>query len=437
MVVPSNISKEIVAAVHNSHHLGRRKTFEQVRHRFVWPNMRRDVTEFVQACEVCQKNKEHNQRRRQGMLIPKHVTETFAEVAIDLVGPLPTSKPDGFQYIVTMMDLHTRWIEMRAVKNAKTPAVARALVEEICCRHGCPRTLLSDRGSQFTSRLFREMCKLLSIKKIYTTAFHPMANGALERTHRVLKASLRAMVSAEQTDWPRYLPFIAFAMRTTFHATLKDTPFFLLHGRHARLPVDLIYGYLPTRFDATVQDLPAALAQAHRLAHEAQHRAQQVAKRRYDRGQRQMQFQQGDLVLLHVPITKAKRSAKLSAFWKGPYTVVNQFSPITYTIRHMKSRKLEVVHVQRLKTFHPWPKSRAKERIVTGANAHAPGQQEEKDLLGPEPAGTYVVERILKHRKRNGEYEFYVKWKGYAESESTWEPSDNVPSRDVAAYFSS
>jgi transposase InsO family protein len=164
--------------------------------------------------------------------------------------------------------------------------IAKLIVNEIFCRHGAPKTLLSDRGKNFLSKLIREVCNLLSIKKLNTPAYHPQTDGLVERFNSVISQSLSMYVSANQKDWDEFLPSILFAYRTSPQATTGDFPFYLLYGREPRLPADV--NLLPPRTDKLSRSLLSIgltfrqLEEAQRLAKTNTERTQQQMKARYD-----------------------------------------------------------------------------------------------------------------------------------------------------------
>ena len=135
---------------------------------------------------------------------------------VDLVGPLPES--EGRSYIFTMVDRWSRWPEAIPVSDISAASCANALIRGWIARFGVPSNLTSDRGAQFTSALWAELGKTLSIKNINTTAYHPQANGLVERFHRTLKAAL--MATGEATSWMGRLPHVLLGIRT---ARKEDT----------------------------------------------------------------------------------------------------------------------------------------------------------------------------------------------------------------------
>ena len=109
-------------------------------------------------------------------------------------------------------------------------------------KHGTPVTFHSDRGKEFTTALHQEVCDLLRIAKTYSTAYHPQANGMVERCNRTLLAMLRTVVSEQQDDWDDQLPALLSAYRSTPHGSTGVSPYRMLYGVEMTMPLDLVIG---------------------------------------------------------------------------------------------------------------------------------------------------------------------------------------------------
>ena len=161
-------------------------------------------------------------------------------VAMDLVGPLPKTE-DGNQWILVVGDYATRWMEAYALPDAKAETVATKFVQEFVCRFGIPREVHTDRGTNFESDLFREMCRILGIAKTRTTAYNPKSDGLIERFNKTLITMVSMMIDPHknQRDWDRYLAFATSAYRSTPQESIGESPNMMMLGREVLLPVDL------------------------------------------------------------------------------------------------------------------------------------------------------------------------------------------------------
>ena len=166
-------------------------------------------------------------------LLPLPVGNAFERVAVDILGPFTPSRK-GNRYIVVFSDYLIRWCEALPVASAEASVIARLLVDEVIARHGAPNVLLSDRGSNFLSRLVAEVCKIFQIHKANTSSYHPQTDGLVERFNSTLCQSLSMCVAKYLKDWEGYVPLILFAHRTSVSDAIGDSPFYVLYGREPR-----------------------------------------------------------------------------------------------------------------------------------------------------------------------------------------------------------
>jgi len=138
-------------------------------------------------------------------------TSRFWHVHVDIVGPLPTAR-DGHTYLLTVIDRTSRWPEAIPLRGITSVECVDAFTAGWVARFGVPHTVTSDRGSQFTSAVWRSMCKTLGVEHVTTTAFHPQSNGMVERFHRQLKDGLRARAAG--SSWLEHLPWVLLGLRS-------------------------------------------------------------------------------------------------------------------------------------------------------------------------------------------------------------------------------
>ena len=165
-------------------------------------------------------------------------------VAVDIVGPFPTS-PAGNNYILVAMDYFTRWAEAYPIPNQEASTVATKLVNEMFLRFSPPQQLHSDQGRQFESKLLAEICNCLGIQKTRTTPYHPQCDGLVERFNRTLLNMLATTTATHPSTWEDHIQKVLMAYNSSVQPTTGYTPFFLMFGREAHLPVDLMYGSSP------------------------------------------------------------------------------------------------------------------------------------------------------------------------------------------------
>jgi hypothetical protein len=223
------------------------------------------------------------------------------------------------------------------------------LTQRVITKFGVPKALITDQGTNFTSELIKAMCKLLHVRKIQTTGFHPQSNGRLERVHSTISRMLSHFVNRRQTDWDEYLPYITMAYNSQCHESTGYSPYELVFGRKMEVPLegDLAITDGMEIFNNYIETLRERLKAAHEAAAQRKAWARGRNERQYNAKAKETRYEKGQLVFLHVPSIGRHRTKKLSKLWKGPYPVVKVLSPLTLIL---KIRKREVVvHVNRVK----------------------------------------------------------------------------------------
>ena len=168
IVVPPHLRKEILYMLHShktSGHLGIAKTLGKLRQRFYWPGHKADVQRWCAKCKVCQSVNSHLNPKR-APLTQKPVYRRMDRIALDIMGPLPTSE-QGCSYILVICDYVSKFTEAYALPDMTAQTVADKLTYEWICRYGCPVVIHSDQGANFQSDLFKELCKLWDIHDTY------------------------------------------------------------------------------------------------------------------------------------------------------------------------------------------------------------------------------------------------------------------------------
>lgn len=237
--IPKEFRDEVIIKFHEISHPGVRGSNKLVSKRFVWPGMNKDVANVVRRCIACQRAKvnRHNKAPISTYVLPNN---RFEHLNLDIVGPLPVSR--GYRYVLTCIDRYSRWPEAMPLVDITAESVASALMFGWISRFGVPRRITTDQGRQFESRLFNELSKMCAVKNLRTTAYHPQANGLIERWHRSLKA---AIMCYKTKDWCAVLPLILLGLRSTFKEDLKSTPAEMLYGTTISLPGQFFTEYIP------------------------------------------------------------------------------------------------------------------------------------------------------------------------------------------------
>lgn len=228
--VTESFRTAIIEKFHGLSHPGVRVTCKLVKHRFVWPNINRDVNKYVKHCIACQKVKT---QRHTKAPITRYDTSSnrFEHINVDIVGPLTMSQ--SYIYLLTIIDRCTRWPEAIPLQEITAESVARALVSGWISRFGVPHRVTTDQGRQFESHLFKRLNEVLGTSHLRSSPYHPQGNGMIERWHRTLKASLKAKFNA---DWVEQLPLVLLGLRSALKPDINASPAELTYGKTLTLP---------------------------------------------------------------------------------------------------------------------------------------------------------------------------------------------------------
>ena len=236
-IVPISWRRRVFDAIHGLSHPSIRATRKLVASKFVWHGLQKQVGLWTKQCLACQKAKIQRHVKAPIISYPPP-GRRFDCVNIDIVGPLAPS--EGNRFLLTMVDRFTRWPEAIPLKEVTTLACAKAFVATWVSRFGVPTHLSSDRGSQFISQLWSSIHQLLGIRLHHTTAYHPQANGLVERFHRQLKTALMTRLTG--ANWVDELPWVLLGIRTTPKEDINCSTAELVYGSPLTVPGDFIPG---------------------------------------------------------------------------------------------------------------------------------------------------------------------------------------------------
>ena len=327
-MVPLSWRKTVFNSLHSLAHPGIRASRRLISSRFVWRGLAADVGQWCRECAACQKAKITTQPTAPIHPIPVPARR-FSHIHVDLVGPLPVSA-GGHSHIMTFIDRSTRWVEVIPLSTTTATACADALVAGWIARFGVPATVTTDRGVQFTSAVWAVLCKRLGIKHITTTAYHPQANGLVERFHRQLKDSLRARLAA--SDWLSHLPWVLLGLRAAPKEDHNISSAELLYGVPLTLPGELL----------DVQEPPAAIFLEHLRSSPSSLQTRPL------QAQSAPGLPEKLLSANFVFVRKGAPGPPLSPLYEGPYKVVAR-DPKYFTLE--LGGRQEKVTVDRLKPF--------------------------------------------------------------------------------------
>jgi transposase InsO family protein len=372
-------------------HMGTMKTLNRIMAQFYWPGIQMDVTRYCKSCDICQRTLPKGRVTRAPLMEMPTMDVPFKRVAVDIVGPINPRSENGKKYILTLVDYATRYPEAVAMSNIETVTVAEALLD-IYSRVGLPEEILSDMGSQFTSALMREVSRLISVRQLTTTPYHPMANGLVEKFNGTLKTILKRLCAERPKDWDRFLPAVLFAYREVPQDSTGYSPFELLYGRDVRGPLSVLKEiWLKERSEDPevkttyqyVLDLRDRIEKTCELAQQELSKSARRYKKYYDRKAKARILQPGDQALLLLP----SDHNKLLLQWKGPFKVLDRVGKCDYSIE-IKG-KPRTFHINMLKQYF---KPLSEENLESTAETEISGgmiliETDTEQVTIPLPAG--------------------------------------------------
>ena len=225
------------------------------------------------------------------------------------------------------MDYATRYPEAVALPSIETERVAEALID-MFCRVGFPREMLTDMGAQFTSDLMSEVSRLISLRQLTTTPYHPMCNGLVERFNGTMKLMLKRLCAERPRDWDKYLGPVLFAYREVPQESSGFSPFKLVYGWPVRGPMKILKELWTREIsDPDVRStyeyvigLRERLESTCELVRQNMKKASRTQAGIYDRRSKARKMKVGQKVLVLLP-TKAN---KLLMHWKRPFKIVER-----------------------------------------------------------------------------------------------------------------
>ena len=279
-------------------HLGRDRSLELLRERYFWCGMQKSVVEHITNCDRCLRRKDSNPPR--APLVNTITTQPMELVCMDFLKLEPSK--GGIENILVVTDHFTKYAQAYATKNQTAKTTARVLYENFFIHYGFPKRLHSDQGKNFESNMIRELCEMANIKKSRTTPYHPMGNGIAERFNSTLLNMLGTLEPNQKADWKSHLGSLVHAYNCTKHDTTGFSPYYLMFGRHPRLPIDLILGQTQENGLVTTSDyvskLKERLTKAFEIAEANVTESHTGRKERYDKKVRGACLAEGDKVLV-------------------------------------------------------------------------------------------------------------------------------------------
>ena len=355
-VVPVNRRQVAIDMCHRgAGHQGRDRSLSLMKERFWWPDMANALFLVIQNCGRC---KQFEAKCQIPEMEPILCTQPMELVHVDYVGMEVTVAAQEklvVKNVLVIVDHFTWYVQAFVTNNHMAHTTARVLYNNFFSVFRFPQKVMSDQGTEFTGDVIAAMCKLLGIKKIRTTPYHPQTNGSAERVHQTLQRMIGKLDQEKCRKWPKHIGSVLIAYNATRSQVTGYSPYFLMFGRRPRLPVDLLFPTVNKQewtctIDKYVKALYERLTECLQLTQESTSKEAKRQKRLYDRKVRAVELRPGDRVLVHLDAFQGQRRKLKNRWGDDIYTVINQKAdgiPV-YEVKNECTGKKKVLHRARL-----------------------------------------------------------------------------------------
>ena len=371
IVLPPEHRKALIECIHcnllHGEHAGITTVAADIRRKFYWPNLIKDVTAHIAQCDC--------QYARDRAILKAHELKLFPatrpnkSVCIDHVGPLPVTE-FGYEYCTNIVDRYTGFAECVPTKHIDAFSTAMNFLLHWVCRYGPPEQLISDNDSDFRSELLHHLNSMMDVKHNFSVPYHAQTNGAVERFNAVLKRTLRVIGQQKGLDftagdsWHLYVPIAAaihnnrLSRRTNF----KFCPNDLFIGKRVESPIEFRLNINDKRYvkslghEQYANFIKNLLRLKHQMANKELRKYDAARKKLADdRIKRGTVLNVGDCCKYWHGVYPAKGSNKLGISWSGPYKILSVFNNgINYLLQHMRHREIYfVANISRLARAKP------------------------------------------------------------------------------------
>ena len=312
-------------------HRGIEATYESLRLRFYWPKMREDTEKYVKSCLECQKRSPNMWHLPITISAPSGL---WKKVYIDI---MYMPKAQGFRYIVAARDDLSRVSEGRALRAATAKSLCEFFWEQLYCRYGAIEQVVTDNGGEVQGA-FSRLLDRMDIPQVKISPYNSQANGVVERGHWIIREAILKACNGKTSEWPRHVSAAFFADRITVTRSTGYSPYYLLHGSHPTLPLDLAemtflgpaYNSHMTTADLLAHrirqlaKLPADIKRAAGTLKTHRLRSKEAFERRFFKRLIRSDHLPGSLVLVRNTAIRSSMNKKEKPRYLGPYRVLRR-----------------------------------------------------------------------------------------------------------------
>jgi hypothetical protein len=399
-VVPTKDERtKIIMDAHLLGHFLEETTLNRIKPDYFWKGMTKDVERVIKNCDVCARNQKQVPTYHPAIAL--EVGGIFDRIGIDLVFGMKETD-EGFCGILVITEYLTKFPYAKPIKSKSAEEIAQHLLEYICF-FGPPKEILSDQGTEFNNEIVNKLINNVGSEHKITSAYNPRTNGLTERFNQTLVEALRKHCEGDHNNWHKWIPFVLFAYRTRIHSTTNLSPFELMFGRKANkfgnwtnLEDRNQTAELMKRSSELKTMIETNIPQTIETIKKKQVKQKEVQDKN-------LKIQTDNLAIGTQVLAKNEGiNNKLEAKFKGPYSIKGVTKRNNYILNDVLGNAVE----------KSYPLHKLKVSEIEGS-----------------ASTNYEVEKILDHKiDEKGEKRFLVKWKGFPDSDNTWEPKRNFNS---------
>lgn len=350
------LQQRLIREVHDTPtggHMGLKKTLRRLMTTCWWPGMKNHIADYVMGCITCASTKPSLQKPA-GKLHPLPIpARPWQVISIDFVGPLPMTT-DWFDYVLVVVDKFSKMGHFIATtSNVTAKKTAELLIDNVIRLHGIPEAIISDRGTQFTAELFRQVWKALGTELRMSTSYHPQSDGQTERTIRELEHQLRIHANRSKGQWKEWLSVVEMHYNSDVHESTGKTPY-ELNGVSWRDAFALAMRKPTAEMTSDgAQQIVDGMKAAWEDARQVMLRQREQQKKFADKSRRDERYSVGDLVMLSTDKLAVGRG-KLADRYVGPFRVEevrDNGVNVRLALPKEFGRLHPIFHIEKLKKF--------------------------------------------------------------------------------------
>ncbi|XP_072076442.1 uncharacterized protein [Arachis hypogaea] len=322
---------------------------------FFWPTLKQDSQQKIRSCQNCQ-------RHAPLIHIPaeqmhhSEISWPFNQWSLDILGPFPTA-PGQVKFLIVGIDYFSKWVEAQPLARITSQQMISFIWKNIICRFGIPQHITTDNGRQFADQKFQSFLQNLKINQHFASVEHPQTNGLAEAANKVILHALKKKLDDAKGLWAELIPEVLWGYNTTPQTSTKETPFRLVYGSEAMIPLEISQNSIRTcinnQDEARRSELDI-IEEIRDIAALKQRAAQQAIARQYNKSVRSRSFVKGDLVLRKTETArKPPTHGKLVANWDGPYRISKVLGQGAYKLESLDGKLMpNTWNVSSLKKFY-------------------------------------------------------------------------------------